>query len=695
MSSTKNKKKKSTKKKQNNKVETTKIKEDNIVDTPPKSTKSTKKQENKIEEKSETLVQNNQNEVAETEVKVKEKASKKRKSSQKNKTSKAEEENIQNNEITEKKEKSQENKSDEEEKNIQQNKSDEKEKSILKNELNENEKNVQNNKNDEKKEEKPEYVLEMLKNKKIKMYIFVISVVLILLLIVFSTSFALFNLNNINIIKGVSVKGIELSNLNIEDAKLKLDEGLKKELIPEITLKYGDYNKSFTADQIEYTYKIDDAIEIAYNTGRDNNIVKNNYTLIFTNIFGKNIPIEYTYNEDLLNQFIDGVSAEIPGVVIEPSYYIEDSKLIINQGTDGIQVEKDELKKQILNTIFKRKNKEITDGFKQEIEIPVKETKASEIDLDKIYSEIHTEPKDAYFETNPYKIYPDVDGVDLAISLDEAKNIIKSERKQEYSLDLNITKASKTINDLGTEAFPYLVSSFSTKYDASNTNRSTNLAIAANKINGKVLMPGEEFSYNQVVGKRTVEEGYRDAAIYQDGAVVDGLAGGICQISSTLYNAVLLANLEVTERMNHSYTTSYVAAGRDATVVWGTKDFKFKNTRTYPIKIEASVKNGIAEFKIHGVEEEKEYEIRILPVTTASIPYSTSYIQDPALAPGQQIVSQYGHPGYKVTTYKEVRYNGEVISKDIISNDTYKPMQTIIRTGPNVAPPAPEPAPVQ
>lgn len=197
-------------------------------------------------------------------------------------------------------------------------------------------------------------------------------------------------------------------------------------------------------------------------------------------------------------------------------------------------------------------------------------------------------------------------------------------------------------------------------------------------------MPGDVFSYNKVVGKRTVEEGYKDAKIYADGGVVDGLAGGICQISSTLYNAVLLANLEIVERRNHSYTTSYVAAGKDATVVYGAIDFQFKNSRSYPIKIEASVKNGIAEFKIHGMQEENEYEIKIIPVTTGSIPFTTAYVQDPTLAPGQQVVTQVGHAGYKVTTYIEKRLNGQVVSKEVLSNDTYSPMKTIINIGPGV-----------
>lgn len=538
--------------------------------------------------------------------------------------------------------------------------------------------------------EKPEYVEEMIKNKKRRTYIFICITILIILAICFSTIFALLNMNNSNIINGVSVKNIDVSKLSVEDAKNKVNEAITRELSPEIYLKYGDgYNISLKPEQIEYKYNIDGTIENAYLIGRNNNIVFNNYTLLKTAFIGENINPEYTYNKELLDQFVSNINAEIPGVVIEPSYYIEGTKLIVNKGVDGIEVDTEKLEKEIIDAIFSRKAENIIDdSFKQEIEIPVKEKKADNIDMAKIREEIYKQPQDAYFEIDPYKIYPDVDGVDLSISAEEAQKIIDSENKEEYSFDLNITKAQKTIKDLGKEAFPYLVSSFSTKYDASNTDRSTNLKLSASKINGTVLMPGEEFSYNKTVGKRTVEAGYKDAKIYQNGAVVDGLGGGICQISSTLYNAVLLANLEVTERKNHSYTTSYVAAGRDATVVYGVKDFKFKNSRNYPIKIEATVNNGIAEFKIYGVQEEKEYEVRILPVTTASIPYTTSYVQDATLAPGQQVVSQSGHPGYKVTTYKEVRYNGEVISKNIISNDTYSPMQTIIRVGPGVPVPA-------
>lgn len=530
-------------------------------------------------------------------------------------------------------------------------------------------------------EEKPDYVKDMLKKKKRKTIIFICVVVIIILFLAFSTVFALFNVNNNNIITGVKIKNTDLTNLSIEDATNRLKEVLEAELLEEVKLKYKDeYEITLAPSQIEFQYDVETAINNAYSIGRTGNILENNYEILLTTFLGKEQEIEYSYNDEFLNAFIDDLSSKIPGVVVEPTYYIEDTNLIINQGTDGISVKKDKLKQMILNSILDRKYEDInTENYNLKIEIPTQETKASEIDIDKIYSEVKKEPQDAYFELDPYQIYPDSDGVDF--DLEAAREALKEE-KDEYTIPLQITKASKTIDDLGTEAFPYLISSFSTKYDASNKNRSTNLEIAAKKINGKVLMPGEVFSYNKVVGKRTVEEGYKDAKIYADGGVVDGLAGGICQISSTLYNAVLLANLEIVERRNHSYVTSYVAAGRDATVVYGAIDFQFKNSRNYPIKIEASVKNGVAEFKIHGMQEENEYDIKIIPVTTASIPYSTEYVQDPTLMPGQQVVTQSGHAGYKVTTYIEKRLNGELVSKEVLSNDTYSPMKAIINIGP-------------
>ena len=234
---------------------------------------------------------------------------------------------------------------------------------------------------------------------------------------------------------------------------------------------------------------------------------------------------------------------------------------------------------------------------------------------------------------------------------------------------------------MGEEAFPDELSSYSTRYDPSNLNRSNNIEISAEKIDGTIIMPGETFSYNQTVGERTIAEGYKEAGAYAGGRVVQDVGGGICQTSSTLYNAALLANLEIVDRSNHQFLTSYVSAGRDATVSWGSIDFKFKNSREYPIKIEARAKNGVCEMSIYGIKEEKEYKVEIESNVLSYIPYTTKYENDSSLAEGKEVVEQSGYNGCTSEAYRVLKLNGEVVSRTLLSKDTYDPMTRIIKRG--------------
>lgn len=501
----------------------------------------------------------------------------------------------------------------------------------------------------------------------------VIIITTILIISLISTVFALANLTNDKIIDGVKVKGVELVGLSREDAKLEIEEVVQQQLGMQITLKYENYETSISPAQIEASYCVDEAIEKAYAVGRDGNIIQNNYEILFAMLFGKNVEMDFSYNDKSLTQMCEDTSKKIPGALKETSYYIEGEKLIITKGTAGKIIKIEQLKKLIIDQIMEGRNKNA-------IEIPTEDKVPEEIDIDKIHQEIYKEPKDAYYTTQPFTIYPHEDGVDFAISIEEAKKLLE-ENKTEYEIPLKYTIPAKTTRDIGTEAFPDLISNFSTKYDVTNKNRTTNLELASNKINGCVILPGEEFSYNKVVGERTIAAGYKEAAIYSGGEVVDGLGGGICQISSTLYNVVVKANLEVTKRSNHQFVTSYVEAGKDATVVYGAIDFKFVNTRKYPIKIVSTVKNGIAEMKIFGIKEEVEYDIEIETETLSYIPYSVKYIEDPTLNAGVEKVKQYGAQGRKTKAYKVCRLNGVVVSKTLLSTDTYSAMNKIIRRG--------------
>ena len=157
----------------------------------------------------------------------------------------------------------------------------------------------------------------------------------------------------------------------------------------------------------------------------------------------------------------------------------------------------------------------------------------------------------------------------------------------------------------------------------------------------------KHFLITKLLGERTAKAGYRNGKIYVGGEVVDGLGGGICQISSTLYNAVLEGNLEVLERRNHQFTTAYIPVGRDATVVYGVTDFRFKNTRKYPVRISASARNGIATVSIYGIKEAEEYTFSFSTKVLSTIAPTTKYEEDSSLPVGTEKVKQQGANGQK------------------------------------------------
>ena len=513
------------------------------------------------------------------------------------------------------------------------------------------------------------------KKKTVSIKVAAISIsVVILVIVLFSTVFSLVNLGNTKIVDGVSINGVQLVGFSREDAKLEVDEVVKTQLEKNIVLVYSQFETSLIPEQIEVKYNVDKAIDEAYGIGRSSNIIKNNFDILYAMLFGKEISIEISYNDKALTEMIVDTSKKIPGSIKETNYYIEneDKILVITKGTPGISVKVEETKKMILDQIMNFKL-----GY---IELPVENKQPSQISMDKIYQEVYKEPKNAYFQENPYKIYPHEDGVDFDISLEEARLLLQ-EDKEEYEVPLRFTAPEIPTHKLGAEAFPHKLTAFSTRYDALNINRTTNLVLASDKINGYVLLPGEEFSYNRVVGERTIRAGYKEAAMYSGGEVVDGLGGGICQISSTLYNIVVQANLEIVERSNHQFLTSYVGAGKDATVVYGAIDFKFKNTRNYPVRIVSSVKNGVAQMELYGVKEELEYDVKIETDIINTIPYSTRYVEDGTLDSGVEKTKQNGAQGCKSIAYKVTRLNGVVVSREVLSNDTYSAITKIVRRG--------------
>lgn len=226
-----------------------------------------------------------------------------------------------------------------------------------------------------------------------------------------------------------------------------------------------------------------------------------------------------------------------------------------------------------------------------------------------------------------------------------------------------------------------LISEYETRYNEQNINRSTNIKLAADKINGTIILSGEIFSYNSIVGNRTELAGFKSAPMYEGGKIVNGIGGGVCQVSSTLYNVALYANLEIIERKSHQFLPVYIQPGRDATVTDEYTDFKFKNTRKYPIKIICSANEGVLKIAMYGVREREEYDIEIQSLTTEVTQYKTIYEYDNTMEKGTKVVAQVGKNGYKSNTYKIIKLNGEILSKELISTDTYNVINEIIKVG--------------
>ena len=469
--------------------------------------------------------------------------------------------------------------------------------------------------------------------------IFLISF-LIFIIIIFGF-FAFYNYSqNATISQGIHINGIDVSNLTKEEAKEKLNNYYSERTSNDITLIYDDYTSYIKTSEIDLTFNIDSAVNYAYQCGKTNNIFSDNYQIFNAMVNGINIVPTITYDKETLNTLLNNLSKELPNAVVESGYYIDGNNLIITKGTDGVVVD--------TATTIKRIEEKLSNlnYVNEVIELATTKKSPDEININKIYNEVHKEATDASYEPTTHTITSAENGIDFDV--DEAKKIVETS-DNECTIPLKILKPKVTNNMIGEEAFPDLLASYSTKYAVSNKNRTTNLRLAAEKIDGTVLLPGEIFSYNNVVGERTISAGYKDAAIYLNGQVVDGLGGGICQISTTLFNAVLFSNLEIVELYNHQFIPSYATAGRDATVVYGVKDFKFKNSRNYAIKITCSVANGVASFQIWGFKQEPEYEVSVSANVTSR---TSSYI--------------------KSVTYRTLKLNGQVVKTEKISNYTYK-----------------------
>jgi len=376
--------------------------------------------------------------------------------------------------------------------------------------------------------------------------------------------------------------------------------------------------------------------------------------------------LQYTLNENLGDKIED-----VQNYTVE----IGEDELIISNGKPGRIVPAQRVIDSISQAIV---GGTLSDTMKLSIE----DVSPEPINIDNFIEEYNRDPQDASVEEDgdEINIIPEVVGV--KINEEEARKILaeNSTSDKTYTIPAQISHPEVTAAELEAEYTDTVIATYRTDYSTSSGNRKTNIALASSKINGLILNPGQVFSFNDVVGPRTAATGYKVAHVYSGSKVVDGIGGGICQVSSTLYNAVVLADLEIVYRTNHSLPVSYVPLGRDATVSYGSIDFKFKNNKATPIKFELIADGSYLTVNVYG---RKKY-IKDISVETSilgSIPYSTQNIEDPSLPAGETVVEEGGSNGTRVEAYKVVKENGTVVSRTLLAKSTYSPSTRVVRVG--------------
>ncbi|MBS5946346.1 MAG: VanW family protein, partial [Peptoniphilus harei] len=267
------------------------------------------------------------------------------------------------------------------------------------------------------------------------------------------------------------------------------------------------------------------------------------------------------------------------------------------------------------------------------------------------------------------------------MDINEAKDLINLDILHEDKIELPVYKTEPKIYSNYYDGINKKLGDFETDYSSSVKNRKENIRLAASKFNNMKLNPGDEISFNDVVGEISEKTGFKSATVIVGGEYESGIGGGICQVSTTLYNSLILSDLEITERHNHSRPIHYVDLGTDAAVARGYKDLKFKNNTNNPILILSEANGEKLNFKVLGNGSDRDYEVKIIPQLLGTVSPGVDTIYSDALPEGESTVRESGARGYSYKTYKEIIKNGEVVEKKEISKSYYLPKDKVVVVG--------------
>lgn len=400
----------------------------------------------------------------------------------------------------------------------------------------------------------------------------------VLLLLIIPYCIACGNLKDNVIWKKSSINGVSVKGLTKEEAAAALET--------QFTNTYQNFTLKVQVDGQEYPVHVypllgmdaSGQIEKAYQPGHRLWILRA-FDWICTSLFSGKDQTVYPYIKypENIDSVLTQAGLDKYDSTVDSSWEVQDDKLIIHKGKEGVCVNAEQLQQDILSALNRQ-------DYDTPIPCPITTRTPKSVNLQEIYNTIHTTMSNATLDpAKNYELVPSVTGIDFNTA--QAQTILDNTQPgADAVISLEVVQPEISTEDMQNNLFQSVLSSYST-YGGGTSERCSNLSLAAQSCDGTILLPGETFSYNATLGERTLERGYQYAGAYSDKEVIQEIGGGICQVSSTIFAALLYTDLEIVERHNHSMEVSYLPSGMDATVSWGGPDFQFRNNTKYPVKL--------------------------------------------------------------------------------------------------------------
>ena len=513
------------------------------------------------------------------------------------------------------------------------------------------------------------------------------------------------------VFSNVSVAGIDVSGMSRSEAREAVAQAVSQKA-EQATLKltHGSWSTQVRASDLANDGYFEEELAVdAYLAGKDNFLTYGFQYL--RHLLGGGSTVELTLNYDRVEQpALDAILAqaqkELGSDSIMATYVIEGENLVMTKGRTDVSIDKGETAMAVYNAfedevfpaLFRGEEPDVT------VEMVVGEVPAQPPEFELLHHTLYAEVAEPTYDKETKTVTDHTVGIDFDVNALKSAYEAAAEGET-FSIPLTVTQPKDTKAAYEKKLFANVLGTATSKVSGS-ANRKSNVKLSAQACNGVILLPGEVFSYNNTTGSRSPDKGYLPAPTYNAGASVDDVGGGICQTSSTIYYALLHTTLEVVERQNHSYATGYVPDGMDATVFFGSLDFRFKNNTNYPVKVvtESYDKNGSRYLKVTlvGTNENGRYAKPTNSVYEVVEP-SKSYVADETVPQGTLVLDkqQNAYRGRKAQVTRTIyESDGTVVEKQNMGVSRYKmrphlyhynPLDGDPATWPDGVPPKPVP----